>query len=232
MLLNNIVMDWARSWVGVTKPVAAPAVQKPHAIVERHQAASATMTHEEQLAKLERAQEVQLMLLQRKLHTAEQDCKRATGPALKTALLRKHEIGVQIAKHSATMSNTRAMKSVTETASSNVEQALIMKQSAAAIGGLNTVMEEIDVATVASELQQNAHMVSDFTEIVSRPLNLDPTVDMDDVDAEIEAEMAMREEAAALAAMDVRVVVAPVVAPATTHTAAPVLKTEPLETEN
>lgn len=223
-------MDWARSWVGVTKTVSAPAVQKPHAIIERHQAAAATTTHEEQLAKLERAQEVQLKLLQRKLHTAEQDCKRATGPALKTALLRKREIGVQIAKHNATMSNTRAMKSVTDTASSNVEQALIMKQSAAAIGELNTAMEEIDVETVAIELQANAHKVSDFTEVVSRPLNLDPTVDMDDVNDEIEAEMAMREEEAALMAMDTARVVAP--APTLTPTLTPTPKTEPLETEN
>ncbi len=228
-------MDWARSWVGVTKPSAPP--PKTHAIVERHQAASATMTHDEQLAKLERAQEVQLMVLQRKLHAAEQDCKRATGSALKTALLRKREIGVQIATHTAKLNNTRAQKHVTETASSNVEQALVMKQSAAAIGELNTAMEGIDVETVAAELQESAHKVSDFTAVVSRPLNLDPTVDMDDVDAEIEAEMALREEEAALIALDS----APVagmglkvgrVAPPTTPVASSTPTMERLETEN
>jgi hypothetical protein len=195
-------MDWARSWVGIGTSGTTKAPPKKHAIVERHEAASLKLTHAEQLAAQERAQTMQLMQKQRQLSAAEQACATAKGPALKDALLRKRELTTQIAKQNAALSNTRAQRRVTDTAAANIEQALLMKRGAAVLKDLNAAAETIDVAGAMDDLEDGAAQVADVSEVLERPLNLDPTLDMDEIDAELEAEMARREEEEALKALD------------------------------
>ncbi len=185
-------MDWTRSLFGIGNGSSSPKAPppKPNGIVERHQASKESP--EEKLAKLERAQEMQLKKLRHKLAQADKTASTATGPALKEALLQRRTLTTQIESHMAKLANTRAQRRITETAASNIQQALVMKDVAAALKDTTATMETIDVASTMDDVKESAAVVADFNAELGTPLELDGPIDMDDVDAEIEAEMERR----------------------------------------
>jgi len=189
-------MDTLRSWIGIQAAPSAAAKPKPHAALARRQAN--TTPHDDRAAALERAQARQLACMQAEMEEHERIISTApVGSAImRRAMVDKRALDARIRTHQAKLDNLRTQRSVTNNATANIEQALLVQQGADELASANAAMEQLDVAAAVDRLADAASEMRVHDDLLATPMfgDVQPLVDEDDIQAEMDAIRAAREE--------------------------------------
>ncbi len=191
-------MDYLRSLVGVSPSASAAAAKKkkPNAVLARKQQAAQEKPHHERLASSAKAQKLQLSQLQEdvddmntKLKLAVEVGDRRTAA---TYLAERNAIQADMTIRQKKLANTRAQLQAIETANSNLEHGLLLREGAEELTNVVAAMETIDVASAVGDIQEAAGMVEEHNVLLTEPiLGTDDGGD-DAVNAELDALMGVK----------------------------------------
>ncbi len=184
-------MDWVRYQLGITE--APKAAKKPHAALERHM--SDTTPHDQRTANLELAMTRQVGMLNAQLADLQETiaASPAGSAAMRQALVDKQRVTKELVAAQNKLANVRAQRNVTTTAAANIEHALLVKQGADELESIQTAMEQLDTESDVDRIREAADELKAHDDTLATPIFGD-VVDDDDVEAQMAAIQAEREE--------------------------------------
>lgn len=167
-----------RSWLGFSGNSATAAEKeqaaKSAALVEKARNAGGELSHEEQLAKIERAQSVQLKLMKSEFERAEEELKKAVATGNRSLasvkLQDKKRIEAQISAHTQKLENTRAQQKALQTANINLAQVVTMKDGALELDATAKAMESLNVKETIMSIKKADAKLKNYDSLLTRPL--------------------------------------------------------------
>jgi len=162
-------MDWFRSTIGLKTSNANEEKQnaKPQSVLS-------DVDSQERAAKLLKAQKMQLSSLKEEYQEVceEVDIAVESGnkSVARTKLQRKNQLDAEIRLLQGKIQNQEAAQRTITNASSNKEQALLMREGAAELGAIVDETERIDLDEIVDTFQDNAARTHEFSSRLSEPI--------------------------------------------------------------
>jgi len=162
-------MDWFRSTIGLKTSSSNEEKQNANP-----QSVLSDLDSQERAAKLLKAQKMQLSSLKEEYQEVceEVDIAVESGnkSAARTKLQRKNQLDAEIRLLQGKIQNQEAAQRTITNASSNKEQALLMRDGAAELGAIVDETERIDLDEIVDTFQDNAARTHEFSSRLSEPI--------------------------------------------------------------
>lgn len=174
MKKENSFMDWIRSALGVTPTLASTAASSKNKVVQRHYAKAEEESHEDRAAKFARAQALRIRLKEREradLKDQVDECVRVRDVNRGKQLhLQLKQVDQELAAMRAKHENVSRTGQVIRNANANLEQALLVKESADELEQATQAMQEIDLDTAVDKLRDGVDEVREHDTLLCEPI--------------------------------------------------------------
>ncbi len=191
------MLDSIRSMIGLAPPPPSSS-SAGNSVLERKREAAKETPHLDRLSTLAKAQDMQIACMKDELHEVQSGLKYATSVKnvneMRSCLARGKELQAEMSLLEKKRVNTYAQLRAIQTADSNLDQALLVKEGAHELKQTVDAMEDIGLEDAVDQMQDAAAMVTEHNDLLTAPLFPSDAVEDDEVDAELRALLRQQED--------------------------------------